>query len=106
MATLYITECNKQAMGGLAPSVSNAFPVSAPQMPPVAEQAIAIGGTSTQSAAFNAATSFVMVSCDVTCSLAWGTNPTAVATAQRMYANETRFYGVTAGQKLAVISNS
>ena len=32
--------------------------------------------------------------------------PVAVNTAQRMAANETRFYGVVPGQKVAVIENS
>jgi hypothetical protein len=33
-------------------------------------------------------------------------NPTAVATAQRLAANETRYYGVNPGEKIAVITNS
>ena len=95
MATLYITEFQSPSQNFLAP-----------QTPPVAEQHVAISGSSTQSAAFNALTTFVMVETDAICSLAWGADPTAVTTAQRMNANEVRFYGVVPGQKLAVIVNT
>ncbi len=100
MATLYITEIANLVFDNR----SNA--VAAPAMPPVAEQAVAITGGSVQSAAFQTLTRFVMVSTDSICSLAWGANPTAVTTAQRMAANETRFYGVIPGQKLAAIANT
>jgi|SRR6267154_2354170 len=100
MATLYITELKSIIFAGnqavLAPA-SNTI---------TAEQDVAIGGSSVQSAAFAATTNFVMVNCDSACSLAWGANPTAVTTAHRLGANETRFYGVIPGQKLAVIANT
>ena len=105
MSTLYITEFADATMAGLI-SPSPLFPIPAPMTPPVAEQNVTIGMSSTQSAAFNAETTFIMVNCDAACSLAFGADPTAVATAQRMGANETRFYGVVPGQKLAVITNS
>lgn len=104
MAKLYITELSAATMAGLNGSPTLSYPIPAPKVPPVAEQNLAIGGTSVPSAAFNAATRFIMVNCDTACCLAWGAAPTAVNTAQRMSANETRFYGVTAGQKLAVIA--
>ena len=106
MATLYITEFADGTLAGVVGSPSPQFPIPAPMTPPVAEQHVGISDSSTQSAAFNAATTFVMVATDAICSLAWGDNPTAVATAQRMAANEVRFYGVVPGQKLAVITNS
>lgn len=107
MSTLYITEYKNATMAGLA-AISNAFPLPAPLNPPLAEQHVAIGSGSVKSAAFNDSTTFVMVNCDQACSLAWGTDPTAVATAQRMGPNETRFYGVPAGgaYKVAVIQNT
>lgn len=46
-----------------------------------ADQTVAIGGTSTPSSAFNAATRFVLLSADSVCSVAW-TLPGA-STAQR-----------------------
>lgn len=111
MAVLYITEFSNAAMAGLI-SPTTAFPLPAPLVSGddtvMVEQHVTISGSTTQSAAFAATTTFVMLNCDVACSLAWGTNPMAVATAQRMGANETRFYGVPkgAGYKVAVITNS
>lgn len=107
MAVLYITEFANAAMAGLV-NVTPSFPLPAPLVPGVVEQHVAIGGGSVASAAFDPTTTFVMVNCDVACSLAWGANPTAVTTAQRMGANETRFYGVPAGSnlKVAVIGNT
>jgi hypothetical protein len=82
----------------------------APVAPPLATQRVAIGGASTASAAFNAGTKFILLHTDAICSIAFnaigGADPTAVATAQRMNANETRFYGVYPGCKVAVITNT
>lgn len=100
MATLYITEVT------ILPRDIQQQTIPAPYMPPIAEQTVAISGASTQSAAFNTNTRFILVNCDATCSLAFGPNPSAVLTAHRMPANETRFYGVNPGDKIAVISNS
>lgn len=80
--------------------------VAAPAVPPIATQQVPISGSSVQSASFNATTFFVMLNASAACSLAWGTNPTAVATAERMSAGETRFYTVNPGQKVAVITNT
>lgn len=103
MATLYITECAYIATTAFAGDVAQA-----PSMPPIAEQHLTIN-TTVASAAFNAATRFIMVNADAACSLAFsadGTDPTAVVTAHRMGANETRFYGVNPGGKIAVVANS
>jgi hypothetical protein len=100
MAVLYITECDSLALE------SYGRPIAAPRMAPIAEQHVAIGGSSAQSATFNPKTRFIMVHTDAICSIAWGVNPTAVATAQRLAANETRYYGVNPGEKIAVITNS
>lgn len=106
MATLYITEF------ALLPQLDAGGNIVAqiPLAPGIAEQSVAIGGTSAQSSAFNTATKFVMLNADSVCSLAWGANPTAVVTAQRLSSNETRWYGVAqlAGVpiKLAVIANT
>jgi hypothetical protein len=107
MATLYITEFGRTTITGVTgPATQVATP--APLVPPVAEQVISLSGTSTQSAAFQNDTTLVMVSTDAPCCLAWGANPTATLSAQRMAANETRFYGVPKGQTmiLAAISTT
>lgn len=81
--------------------------MSVPEAPKVAGQTVAIGGTSTQSTAFNAATRLVRVHSDAICSIeVGGTNPTATTSSQRMAANQTEFFGVASGDKLAVIANT
>lgn len=100
MAVLYITEYINIITDDKLNSVA------APHEPNNGEQHVAIGGASAQSAAFAAATNFVMVHTDAICSLAFGPDPTAVTTAHRMAANETRFVGVIPGQKVAVIANT
>lgn len=102
MATLYITEFSHIAPTATPGGETAPAPVAAG----VAEQSMAITAGSTPSAAFNAKTFFVMIHTDAICSLAFGAAPTAVTTAHRMAANETRFYGVTPGQKVAVIANT
>ena len=79
--------------------------IAAGMEPSIAEQAITASGSTTQSAAFNAQTSFVMVHAQEAVCLAWGTNPTATTIKQRMGAGETRFVGVPPGKsfKVAVI---
>ena len=100
MATLYITELRNVGYDGTS------SPVMAPTVPGVVEQAVAIGGVSAQSAAFDGQTRFVLVNTDTACCLAFGDNPTALTTRHRLAANETRFYSVTAGSKVAVIAAS
>jgi hypothetical protein len=72
---------------------------------------VAIGGSSTQSAALNAKTRFIRVHTDAICSIKIGVNPTVTADDKRMAANQTEFYGISeevaaAGTcKVAVITN-
>jgi hypothetical protein len=105
MATLYITEVEK-----VNQTLVDGQVVMSPQMPPIAEQHLAIGIASAPSAAWQKETRFVMVHTDAVCSLAWSNPgdaaPTAVPTAHRFGQNETRFYGVTPGGQLAVIVNT
>jgi hypothetical protein len=102
MAVLFIAEYVQPAQfeGGNV--------VAFPQEPPIAEQTVAIGGASVQSAAFNAKTTFVRIHTDVICSVKFGTNPTASATTARMAGGQERFVGVPVGQafKVAVITNT
>lgn len=100
MATVYITEVSKIAAS------SGGQDVLAPVMPPAAEQTVAITGGSVQSDPFHAGTSYIQLSTDAICSIAFGSDPTATTSKQRLAANETRFYGVTPGQRVAVIANS
>lgn len=80
--------------------------------PALAEQTVAIGAGSVQSAELNAGTHFVRLHTDAICSVKFGQNPTATATTARMAANETRMHAVkpnlAAGSrnKVAVITNT
>ena len=72
MAVLYITEyatLGVQQVGGMVSQT--------PQEPPLAEQTVAISGSSAQSSAFNAQTTLVRLHTDAICSIEFGTNPTA-----------------------------
>lgn len=100
MAVLYISEYDAQAWDG----VSNTLPAG--REPAIATQTVAIGGVSAQSAAFNAKTRFVRIHTDAICSVEFGANPTATAAKARMAANQTEFFGVNPGDKVAVITNT
>lgn len=69
-------------------------------------QTVTIGGASTQSQVFNERTKFVRLHCDAICSIKFGASPTATADDARMVANQTEFFGVTRGHRLAVITNT
>lgn len=99
MAVLYISEYADLPL-------FNGQIIPTGQEPSVAEQNVAIGVASAQSAAFDGNTKFVLVHTDAICSIKFGANPTAVATEARMAAGETRFYGVKPGDKVAVIQNT
>lgn len=101
MATLYIAEFN--AVGG-----SGNFPFPAAQVPPIAEQTVAIGVSSTPcNNAFQASTRLIRLETDVSCSVAFGTNPVATTAKMRLAPNQTEYFSVPAGAnyKVAVISN-
>lgn len=102
MGNAYVSEfCN------LAYAGNPRQPVMAPQLPADVDQpVIAFGGSSVQSAAMGNATRFVMINVDSACSIAVGDDPVADPTKARLGPNETRFYGIKAGQKIAFIENT
>lgn len=100
MAVVFITE-----YADIVSTIRGATAI--PVDPPLAEQTVAIGAGSLQSAAFNAATKFVRIHTDAICSINCNAaNPTATATNGRFAANQTEFRGVSPGNKLAVITNT
>jgi hypothetical protein len=101
MAFIYVTEYSD--VGGTRGGAQVVAPF---QSADVVEQQVAVGMASVQSAPFKNTTRFVMINTDAACSLAFGTNPTAVTTAHRLAANETRFYAVQGGTLVAVIENT
>lgn len=98
MAFLYVTQ-----YGGVSIGANGA---QAPEEPPIASERVAIGANSLQSTAFAAGCELIEVHADAICSIETGTDPTAVATARRMSADTTKYLGVKAGQKIAVITNT
>lgn len=98
MATLYITEYQSLAAVnyGSAPLPRTTL----------ASQTVGIAGSSAQSSAFNANTAFIRVHTDAICSVLIGANPTATTSTARLAANQTEYFGVNAGDSIAVISNS
>ena len=104
MATLYVAEFGgayspRDSLGG--GQVSEMAPT-----PPANQQTIAIGGASIASAAFGATTAFIRVHTDVICSIAFGAAPVATATSMRLAADQTEYFTVSGGSKIAVISNT
>ncbi|MEQ1888641.1 MAG: hypothetical protein ABL951_05605 [Alphaproteobacteria bacterium] len=101
MAFIYITEYAEQARdtkGHLLPAGLE---------PAITDQRVGNAGASAQSAALNERTKFVMIHADSICSIKFGLNPTAVVTAHRMGAGETRYYGVNiASLKVAAVLNT
>lgn len=97
MATLYIAEFSEVAH-------LNNCPIA--MMPPLAEQTVLIGGSSTPSAAFGTTTRYVRIETDAICSIAFGVTPTASAVKARMAADQTEYFAVQPGHKVAVITNS
>jgi len=80
--------------------------VVAAQCPPHAEQKVDFTAGATQSTAFNVRTRFVRLHAEAICSVTFGTNPTASAASMRMTAGQTEYFGVNAGDKLSVITNT
>jgi hypothetical protein len=69
------------------------------------QPALAIGGASVQSLAFNAATAYIRLNCDTACCIAIGSNPVAVQPGVGRFAtNQTEYFGVNPGDKVAVIA--
>ena len=100
MANLHITEFSTQARD----STFGAPLIPAPQMPPVAEQTVAIAGSSAASSAFNAATMFVCLTPKADCHVAFGGAPTATTSLMPLTAGQAYYFGVTPGHKVAVIA--
>jgi hypothetical protein len=98
MATLYVSEFARIGGSSIAQIVSGK---------PLASQTVAIGGESAATSnAFGAGTAIIRVHTDAVCSVMIGSAPTAVATAMRMAADQTEYFEVAPGDKIAVISNT
>lgn len=95
--TLYVTEFPGP------PAVSVYY--QAVNTPALANQAVAVSGASAQSAVFSSTTKIVRIHADVACHVVvGGTNPTATTNSMKVGANQTEYFVVTPGQRLAVIA--
>ena len=79
--------------------------IAAGQEPAIRTQQVAIGSGSAQSAVFTDVTRFVRVHADANCRIAFGPDPTALSSSQRIPAGGTEYFGVRPGHKLAVIES-
>jgi hypothetical protein len=97
MAKLYVTEFqfleNANDIGGV-PQAARL---------PGTTNVVTFTTSSVQSAVFGANTRFVRVVSDVAACLAYGSNPTATTSGLRLAAESPEYFGVTPGQRLAVI---
>lgn len=97
MSTLYVAEFERPRNQWVG--IANA--------PPIAEQTIAISGSSTAvTNAFNAKTAMIRVETDSICSIAFGASPTATTANMRMNANDVEYFSVMPNTKIAVITNT
>lgn len=100
MATLYIDEYSDMAaVTGV--SGDGRMPIHGTL---IANQKVTVAGSSNQSAVLNANTKFVTLWSDVNCQWEEGSNPTASATSRYLHAGVPWEGLVTAGNKIAVIS--
>lgn len=99
MAFIYISEYSDEGMD----SKGRIMPCA--KEPAIANQRVAVGLSSTQSAALNANTTLVRINTDTDCCVLFGTNPTATTSIKRMTANQTEYFCVqqNSGLKIAVI---
>jgi hypothetical protein len=100
MATLYVAEFQDTA------KTMNTGSIQAPQHPPIAEHTLSIGGSSQVSNAFAAHARLIRVNTDAVCHVAIGADPTATTGSMRLAENQTEFFGVKGGHKIAVIQGS
>jgi len=103
MANIYISEF---VASDKTPSGKHFNGIPAVALPPVAEQALSISGTSAQSSAFGSTTTLIRVTTDSTCSILVGSNPTATTSNLRLSADAVEYFYVKPGDKLAGITNT
>lgn len=111
MAFLYISEYVGTAVVGRFAGASGL--VAAGQEPGLDQTPIAISGAQAQSAAFGSTTKLIRVHTDSICSIVIGptslnagAGPEATTSNKRLAANQTEYFGVSAGQLLSVIANT
>jgi hypothetical protein len=98
MTKLFITEfANMQSAESLQGSPQAAL------LPTLGTQVINLGGASVQSTPMQARTRLVRVHAQAACHVIAGENPTATTSSMRLAEGQTEYFGITPGQRLAVI---
>lgn len=97
MATVWIEEEPDvpKVMGG-------SVPVHDASIGGAVQQKVTIGGTSTQSSAFNARTNYVTIHADGECYFDIGSNPTATTSTRHLASGVHRTFKVVSGHKIAI----
>ncbi len=95
-STCYVTEFPLTADAG----------VQVARQPALTNQTVTVSGVSAQSSAFSGDTKLIRVHCDGIVSVLVGSNPTATTAMMRMAADQTEYFQVIGGQKIAFITNT
>ena len=103
MAKLYVTEF--QQMGNQERSADIGGVPQVARLPSISTQVVTFT-TSTASAAFNANTRFIRVHTDAACHITVADSPTATTSHLKMVADQTEYFAVTPGQKIAAVTAS
>ena len=99
MAKLYISEFERMGNDGNGAVSQVAY------APEVATQVVTYT-TTTQSNAFASRTRFIRVHTDSICSISIGADPTATTSTARMAADQTEYFAVVGGHKIAAVTNT
>ena len=99
MAKLYVSEYER--LGAAIGSGQAQFA----QEPALVEQAFTFT-TSTPSSAFGSRTKYIRVHTDANCSVLVGENPTATTSTKRLAADQTEYFAVAPGFKIAAVTNT
>lgn len=98
MTTLYVAEFSSIRNAG-------AYPAQVVQMPPLAEQTVAIGASSVPCTnAFGSSTTTIRVAVDTNCCILIGAAPTATTAKCYMPTGTVEYFSVSPGDKIAVIA--
>jgi hypothetical protein len=103
MAKLYVTEFQKMGHAENSADIGGVPQVA--RLPALTTQVVTYT-TSTASAAFGADTRFIRVHTDAACHILVADTPTATTSHLKMVADQTEYFAVTPGQKIAAVTAS
>lgn len=101
MGKLYITEFAEMGNPGRSSDIGGVPQVA--KLPSLLTQVVDFS-TSTQSSPFNARTRFIRVHTDTACHIVVADSPTATTSLARMAADQTEYFCVNPGQRIAAVN--